>query len=130
MNLVLATQSFQTMESSNLTSARRNKPGTTPCLRCAAAFHFYFFVTSMGSLFFAYVASREVYPNSSHTGLIVCGLLLSTLFLFVAVGLLRRRRLARWVGVVTSLLIALGQPVIGIALIMYLTRPELDLRFV
>jgi hypothetical protein len=118
------------MGSSNLTTARRAKPRTTSSLRCAAAFHFYFFVSSLGGFIFAYVATREIYPNSNHTGLIVYGLLLSALFLAVAVGLLRRSRLARWVGVVTSLLIALGEPVIGIALIMYLIRPELDPRFV
>jgi hypothetical protein len=118
------------MGSPILTTARRRLPRTTSCLRCVAAFHLYYFISTLGGLYFIVAATREMYPDSKPTGLIVYGLLLSSLFLAVAVGLLRRSRLARWVAVMTSLLIALGQPVIGIALIMYLIRPELNSRFI
>jgi len=118
------------MVPSHLNTARRRLPRTTPSLRCAAVFHFYFFISTLGGLFFTVVATRKMYPHSQLAGLIILGLLVAALFLVVGVGLLRRNRLARWVAVATSLLIALGQPAIGIALIMYLIRPELNPRFV
>jgi hypothetical protein len=117
------------MNISTMTTARRRKPKTTAGIRCVAVFFLYFALLSTIGVLFRLTGFDDVYSQVELAILTGVGIGFTVLSIVVAIGLFRHRRFARWVAIGASLFIALGRPVIGIAIFMYLIRPELDGRF-
>ena len=118
------------MESLKLTTAKRRNARSTIGLRCVAVFYAYLALNILAGLFIVATATRETYPQSNLSWVLILGLCLSAFLVAVSIGLVRQKRLARWLAVLASLLYSPSLPVVSIVLIMYLTRPELDTRFV
>jgi hypothetical protein len=112
-----------------MTTARRRAPRTTAGLRCVAVSFAYLALSTLLGLLLTATLMREISPQSNIDVLLMYGLGVTTLFVAISVGLFRRIRTARWAAVGTSIMLFWSVPVVGIALLMYLTRPELDGSF-
>jgi hypothetical protein len=100
-------------------------------LSCGARRCFFAYLainTALGVLLYG-AWTRQFAPQTDLTFWLVFGVGLATLMVAVAVGLLRGKRIARWAAVAVAVLLVTSTPVVGLLLVMYLCRPELDGRF-
>jgi hypothetical protein len=117
------------MSTPTISSARREKPRTTVGVRCVAVFYlFQAFLLAFMIPILVIVWSQGSPPIEIGVP-VGFGVTFGAIYVLVAVGLLKHHRLARWAAVATSFFTAVGGSVIGIAVFMYLIRPEHDGHF-
>jgi hypothetical protein len=117
------------MNTRGSTTARKKPIRTTAELRCAAVFFTYLaFNLALGVVLYG-AWTRESSPQADLTGWFIFGAASVALMVVLAVGLIRGSRFARWGATGVAVLLAISAPVVGILVLMYLCRPELDGRF-
>ena len=117
------------MESPRVTTARRRPPRSDVGLKCIGAYFAFLALGSALVLVWAAPVYSESLPRSEATVTVAWGLGLAALNLFISIGLFRRVKIARWVAVFVSILMMFSWSIVGIAIFMYLIRPELDRVF-